>query len=100
MPGSYNQKLQVFPDHLDLLILATVCLHNFLRDDDENLWQPEELDAEDEVSGLQHLPRIGGNAANEAFTIRENFKNYFNSAEGRVVWQDEMVHRGRINIPT
>ena len=39
----YSQNLQVNPAHADIIVLATTCLHNFLREDDENLWRPGEL---------------------------------------------------------
>lgn len=98
----YSQKLQVKPDHIDIIILATTCLHNFLRGDDENLWQPGELENLVQCEGMQCLPRVGGNAALQAFDIRDTFKQYFNSPEGKVGWQDEMINRRILEqrIPT
>lgn len=34
-----------------------------------------------------NLPRQGGNAQQDAFNIRENFKVFFNSPSGEVPWQ-------------
>lgn len=65
--------------------MATVCLHNFLRGDDVNLWQPGELENNDTTLGMQNISRVGGNATNEAFAIRDSFNSYFNSNEGRVL---------------
>lgn len=93
----YSQKLQISPEHLDKVIMATVCLHNFLRGDDENLWQPGELETNDTTLGMQDIPRVGGNATNEAFAIRDSFNSYFNSNEGRVLWQNDIIQRGRLH---
>ena len=60
-------------------MLATTCLHNFLRGDDENLWRPGEVEKHEEIRGLQHPTKTGGNAALEAFEIRDGFRTYFNS---------------------
>jgi len=92
----YNQKLQVCPEKLDIIILSTVCLHNFLREDDDNLWQPGELENDNITFVVQDIPRMGGNATNEAFAIRNSFNTYFNSNVGRVRWQNDMIHRGRL----
>jgi len=93
----YSQKLQISPEHLDKVIMATVCLHNFLRGDDENLWQPGELETNDTTLGMQDILRVGGNATNEAFAIRDSFNSYFNSNEGRVLWQNDIIQRGRLH---
>jgi len=82
----YSQKLQISPEHLDKVIMATVCLHNFPIRDYENLWQPGKLENNDTTLGMQNIPRVGGNATNEAFAIRDSFNSYFNSNEGRVLW--------------
>lgn len=94
----YSQKLQVSPAHVDLIVLATTCLHNFLRGDDENLWRPGELEEIEEFHGLLPLPRIGCNSALETFEIRDGFKKYFTSKEGKVSWQDEKISAGKINL--
>ncbi|CAI6374155.1 unnamed protein product [Macrosiphum euphorbiae] len=77
--------------------MATVCLHNFLRGDDDNLWQPGELENNDTTLCMQNIPRVGGNATNEAFAIRDGFNSYFNSNEVRVLWQNDTIQRGRLH---
>lgn len=97
----YTQKLQVSPKHLDTIVLATICLHNFLKDDAKNLWQPDELDGGDEATvGLQDLQGIGGNSSFEAFDIRENFKQYFGSSAGRIRGQRSMINSGTKQLHT
>lgn len=84
------------PEHVDIVVLATTCLHNFLNDD-KSLWQPGEFDNEEIPRGLRDLCGVGGNAGRDAFEIRDRFKNYFISPEGQVPWQEEMVNRGRLH---
>lgn len=94
----YNQKLQVSPKHLETIVLATACLHNFLIDDAKNLWQPDELESEEVAAGLQDLREIGGNSLIEAFDIRKNFKHYFGSPAGSMRWQRHMINSGKRHI--
>ena len=90
----YSQVLQIAPEHVDSVVLATTCLHNFLRDDAQ-LWGPGELDDQEIPRGIEPLPGVGGNAVREAFNIRDSFKNYFNSPQGQVPWQDAAINRGK-----
>lgn len=96
----YAQKLQVSPKHLDMIVLATACLHNFLKDDAKNLWQPGELESEQAAAGLQDLRGIGGNSSFEAFDIRENFKHYFVSPTGSTRGQRDVINSGRRHTAT
>lgn len=85
----YYRKICLSPEHIDNVILATCVLHNFLRDDRVLL--------ENENTGeikLQDLPRIGGNFGNDGIQIRDKFKDYFNSPQGSLAWQNDMVNRG------
>lgn len=94
----YTQKLQVSPKHLETIVSATACLHNFLKDDAKDLWQPGEPGSEEVTAGLQDLRGIGGNSSFEAFDIRENFKHYFDSPTGSMRWQREMINSGKRHI--
>lgn len=89
----YQRKLQISPEHLDKVVLATCCLHNFLKDDDSP-WVSTE-DGQVTNDGLVDLPGIGGNSSRSSIDIREQFKNYFTSDAGSVSWQTEMVRRGK-----
>lgn len=90
----YSQKLEITPDHVDTVVLATTCMHNFLRDD-THFWGEGELESKEIETGLQPLSRVGGNAVRHAFEIRDSFKNYFVSPEGQVAWQNEVINRGK-----
>lgn len=89
----FFKKLNVIPEHLDIIIMAATCLHNYLRND-KCSWQPGELEQSVVPEGLQRLRNMGGNSTRDAMNIRDRFAEYFNT-EGVVPWQDERVHRGR-----
>ncbi|XP_030757115.1 protein ANTAGONIST OF LIKE HETEROCHROMATIN PROTEIN 1-like [Sitophilus oryzae] len=95
----YQRKLQISPEHLDKVVLATCCLHNFLRDCDVSGGISEEEQEDDRTipQGLIDIPGIGGNPSLYAVDVREKFKNYFVSETGSLPWQVEMVRRGRKN---
>lgn len=48
--------------------------------------------------GMQNISGIRKNYTREVFDIREDFKNYFNSAAGSVPWQLNYVRRGRLQV--
>ena len=92
-------------DRIDLVVMTCAVLHNFLRRKCSQSYIPTEcLDNEDwdnsevnnglrmnsdSVCGLQHgHNRHSGREANES---RNLFLQYFNG-EGKVSWQDNMVH--------
>lgn len=84
----YQRKMQVTPEHLDIIVGATCCLHNFLRNDTCH-WLPDD-ENNPPADGLQDINHIGGNPTTTAMMVREKFKDFFNSAGGSVPWQDTM----------
>ena len=71
------------------MILAICVLHNFIRKYDV---QPHPCEVNATVpktreARLQNLPLQGGNATRDALTVRELYKDYFNSEAGSVPWQ-------------
>lgn len=93
----FFKTLNVIPEHLDIIIMAATCLHNFLRND-KCFWQPGELEKSEVPQGLQRPRNMGANSTREAINIRDRFSEYFNSPEGLVHWQDERVLRGQRQI--
>ncbi|KAJ8931282.1 hypothetical protein NQ314_015823 [Rhamnusium bicolor] len=93
-----SRRLQMSPEHIDNVILATCCLHNFLRGNSHAI----EIDPSNNnqqtnnVSTIQDLRNVGGKATEEALHIREEFKNYF-CTTGVVDWQTDMIRRGYTN---
>nr|CAI5835505.1 unnamed protein product [Callosobruchus analis]CAI5854414.1 unnamed protein product [Callosobruchus analis] len=91
----YQRRLKMNPEHVDKIILATCCLHNFLR---PALIPVQSFDNNLNNDNIQNLRRVGGNATVEAMSIRDTFANYFSSPEGAVPWQNEIINRGLINL--
>lgn len=69
----YQKKIALKPSNVENMILATCCLHNFLRDElnefDEN-HKPFSMH-------IHGLPGNGGNSTHGAMYIKDQFKNYF-----------------------
>ena len=94
----YNRRMQYSVDTVVKIVKATCVLHNFLRDRSLNVaniynrLNPERLDYLGEngaVLDLNNLP--GYRSSNEARRIRRLFTHYFNSAIGRLSWQDTRI---------
>jgi len=84
----YNRKFNFKPEHMDIVVMATTILHNFIRNDNCH-WQPGELEETTPTRGLNNFTGVGGNNPRKAITIRENFKQFFVSDNGSVPWQWE-----------
>lgn len=109
------------PSNAESIILATVCLHNFVMNKEEHLqgfkqYCPSSyVDHEDNNHNIvpgewrrepfcdyfQNIGRLGGNrGALVAIHQRDTIAKYFLSEEGQVPWQWQTVYRGfDINMP-
>jgi len=79
--------INILPDTVDdLIIIATCIIHKLLRD--ERILCPTDSTENDPITDIQtnmiQLSAIGGNSTHESFSIRETFKDYFNSRLGSV----------------
>ena len=96
------------PETATKICLATVSLHNFLRVHEASSYCPpgfidndeEESVAngswreEGEAGAILSLGKAGSNNySRTAADIRDIYKNYFTSQEGRVSWQTAYVRR-------
>jgi len=88
----YNRRIQAKPENADNIILATCILHNFIKihDGKQTYNRGESTNLED-PSTLQNLTMQGGNASQQAFQVREMFKDFFNSPIGELSWQNEVI---------
>ena len=108
--GYFMQPISTAPEKLETLVMACCCLHNFLRGrvGARSIYTPNgSLDTEDpnthvimpgewrqgpQSQGLQPLERQGSNRhSNCSKELREYFCEYFNSEDGSVSWQDNMI---------
>lgn len=87
----YQRRLQSKPENVDWIILATCVLHNYIRDSDENMINVsnDSVDRANADTTLQDFSARGGNATQQAFHVRDLYKNFFNSPIGSVPWQNE-----------
>ena len=114
----FHRVINAKPDHVDSIIKATVCLHNFLRlseiDAAQKTYCPQIfLDREingkvEEGEWRRNIPENGAlqclrnyqlrlgarNAASEALEVREELVNYFMTPAGAITGQVEYVLRG------
>ncbi|KAK4884902.1 hypothetical protein RN001_001173 [Aquatica leii] len=90
----FRGHLEVQPDFVDKIVLASCCLHNMLCSDKMFETDTKPLNLPD--GALLNLDPIRRNTTRQAFQVRENFKEYFNSDVGSVTWQVHTVRRGRI----
>lgn len=91
----FKRKLSMSQEHIVSVVMATCCLHNFLRNDTCH-WTENDLNISIfNMRGLQDLRNIGGNLKTDALAVRDGFKSYFNSAAGSVEWQLRRVRAGR-----
>lgn len=94
----YERTISMSPKHVNVVIKTTCILHNYLRED-TCYWSEDDQEKDCVPSEVfRPLPGIGGNNAQQALQVREQFKNYFTSPEGAVDWQLQEVRRGRRNL--
>ena len=94
----YNRRMQYSVETVAKIVKATCVLHNFLRDRSLNVaniynrLNPERLDYLGENGAVLDLVNLPGyRSSNEARRIRSVFTHYFNSAAGRLTWQDTRI---------
>lgn len=101
----FRQPIRTSPESITKIVLATVVLHNYLREKARNTYSPADLmDREDTVNrtvspgswhgnpsgGIAGLQGVARRPARDAIQVRENLKKYFNT-DGSVPWQNEMA---------
>ncbi|KAL0861420.1 hypothetical protein ABMA27_008964 [Loxostege sticticalis] len=82
----FFRRIKMAPINVDNVILAACTLHNFLRNQNDVAFTPrntEQSISEFRQSMLDQLrPQHHGQSTNDAFAVREKFKNYFLSPAG------------------
>jgi len=90
----FRGPLEIQPEFVDKVVLASCCLHNMLCAD--NAFEPDTESLQLPESALLNVDSLRRNSTREAFQVRDYFKEYFNSNVGSLVWQIESVHKGKI----
>lgn len=75
--GFTTRRIQSNPENVDYIILATCALHNFIKRYDGSRLTATDPSPSTINSALENIPSQGGNATEEAFQIRNIFKNFF-----------------------
>ena len=106
----FMTPIPLAPEKVEKIVLACCCLHNLLRskagacniytppgsidneDSITHLVQPGEWRQSPEPQGLKSLAQQGSNRySNAAKELRDYLKDYYNSEEGAVPWQWNMI---------
>lgn len=115
----FRKPMEMNPTNVDIVIKATIALHNFLKTTDitnapNTRYVPpsfvDTMDHEGEIrpgawrshvdeneTGMRETGRLSTNTSSQsAMRIRENFTNFFASPAGSVPWQNSVVNRGSL----
>lgn len=88
----YNRRIIAKPENVDVIILTTCVLHNFIKKYDGKLtYIRDNIQTNADTlspTTLTNIPVQGGNATREAFCIRNIYKDFFNSPQGSIPWQN------------
>lgn len=83
----FQRRIQSKPENVDFIILATCILHNFIKDENVSHFNNDSK----EPTILENISARGRSATQQAFSVREILKDFFNSDAGRVPWQNEKI---------
>ena len=94
----FNRRIPLCTDNADKVVKAATCLHNYLREDKPvdqiyaELNPTRQAYFDDAGVACLYLPPLPGyRTSTVAQGVRDIFKFYFNSPQGRVPWQDNRV---------
>lgn len=90
----FRGHLEVQPELVDKIVFASCCLHMLCTD---NAFKPLVESIEAPEISLLSIDVLRRNSTREAIKFRDEFKDYFISDSGRVVWQVDSVRKGRIH---
>ncbi|XP_022181584.1 uncharacterized protein LOC111041585 [Myzus persicae] len=91
----FRGHIEVQPEFVDKIVLASCCLHNMLCTNNE--FEPDLDTNQVPENAFLNIDALRRNSTREATQIRDAFKDYFNSDAGSVVWQVDSVRKGRIH---
>jgi hypothetical protein len=88
-------RIQLSPENVDKVVVVACVLHIYLRYDvSVEDCVIENTDAPSPFSYITTFRRSGGSASEEAMSIREKCRQYFQNI-GPVPWQLKAIRRGR-----
>ena len=100
----FSRRIPLSETNADKIIQAACCLHNYLTEEKaveqiyEDLNPNREPFLDEAGVACLYLPRLQGYRTSEdAQGVRDIFKAYFNSPQGRVSWQENRITYSRSN---
>ncbi len=90
----FTRPMNIHPEHAESVVQACIVLHNAFHEPGTTLGamrarlQQQQVNQQN-ARPLPGLARFGGNIKDAAKAIRDAFKDYFNSPEGRTGFDDE-----------
>lgn len=112
----YRKPINMHPKYVDTVVMATICLHNFIKYEEDLLQVenrlyclPNFIDSEDAAGNIilgkwrQNVqnaftdisPTSMHHATTIAYKQREKLADYFLTSFGEVPWQYDYVRRGQ-----
>ena len=98
----FNRRIPLCTDNADKVVKAATVLHNYLREEKPvdqiyaELNPTRQAYLDDAGVACLYLPSLPGyRTSNEAQGVCDIFRYYFNSPQGRVPWQDNLVTNRR-----
>lgn len=92
----FHRSIDLHPKNVEKIIKASCMLHNVLQDDSQEGVQAAEGEHNQEpYVPFEELGRVGANyGTREAIDIRNKYCDYFQSVEGSLSWQENVIRRG------
>ena len=94
----FSRRIPLSEDNADKVVQAACCLHNYLTENKAidqiytELNPAREAYLDEEGVVCLYLPRLSGyHSSQDAMGVRDIFKGYFNSPQGRVSWQEDRI---------
>ena len=93
----FDRRIPLDVKHVDKVVQACVCLHNYLVEDkpiNQMFMElnPEARPYQTQNGIMQNLTRLPGyRSSHDAMEVRDTFKEYFNSPQGALTWQQSRV---------
>jgi hypothetical protein len=89
----FQRRIQMSPEHLDKVVLATCSLYNYLRDDADPVATEVDSTNSPPTYALIDLRHIGGNTTDDVMAVRDSVGDLLVSPQGAVDWQLEMIRK-------